>query len=109
MSKSLGNFITIRELLKNYSPEVFRFFVISTHYRSPIDFSQEILEQSHKGLKRIYKLAETVEDLLESEVPQNSAADKHQIKLLTETREKFLEAMDNDFNTPWHFHPSLIL
>ncbi|MBP1945270.1 cysteine--tRNA ligase [Methanobacterium petrolearium] len=100
MSKSLGNFITIRELLKNYSPEVFRFFVISTHYRSPIDFSQEILEQSHKGLKRIYKLAETVEDLLESEVPQNSAADKHQIKLLTETREKFLEAMDNDFNTP---------
>ncbi len=51
MSKSLGNFITIKELIKKYPPEVFRFFVISTHYRSPIDFSHEILEQSQNSLK----------------------------------------------------------
>lgn len=58
MSKSLGNFITIKELLEDYSPEVFRFFVLSTHYRSPIDFSHEILEQSKHSLQRVYKFAE---------------------------------------------------
>ena len=46
MSKSLGNFITIREILQDYAPEVFRFFVLSTHYRSPIDFSESALQQS---------------------------------------------------------------
>ncbi|MDI6645020.1 MAG: cysteine--tRNA ligase [Methanobacteriaceae archaeon] len=100
MSKSLGNFITIKDLLEEYPPEVFRFFVLSTHYRSPIDFSQEILEQSQSGLKRIYKLTETIEDLLESDIPENNSHDlKHQ-ELIQETRKNFFEAMDNDFNTP---------
>lgn len=101
MSKSLGNFITIKDLLEEYPPEVFRFFVLSTHYRSPIDFSQEILEQSQSGLKRIYKLTETIEDLLESDIPENNSHDlKHQ-ELIQETRKNFFEAMDNDFNTPF--------
>ena len=55
MSKSLNNFITIRELLKDYAPETFRFFVLSTHYRSPIDFSKDSLHQSEKSLDRIRK------------------------------------------------------
>jgi cysteinyl-tRNA synthetase len=101
MSKSLGNFITIKDLLQEYPPEVFRFFVLSTHYRSPIDFSQEILEQSQSGLKRIYKLTETIEDLLESDIPEIGKADTEHEQLLRETRESFLEAMDNDFNTPF--------
>jgi len=101
MSKSLGNFITIQDLLQEYPPEVFRFFVLSTHYRSPIDFSQEILEQSQSGLKRIYKLTETIEDLLESDIPETDKADTEHDQLLLETRESFLEAMDNDFNTPF--------
>lgn len=101
MSKSLGNFITIKDLLQEYPPEVFRFFVLSTHYRSPIDFSQEILEQSQSGLKRIYKLTETIEDLLESDIPETGKADTEHDQLLRETRESFLEAMDNDFNTPF--------
>ncbi len=100
MSKSLGNFITIKELLEEYPPEVFRFFVLSTHYRSPIDFSQEILDQSHNGLKRIYKIAATVMDLLESEIPQNNKKDKVHSELLNETKKNFQDAMDNDFNTP---------
>lgn len=101
MSKSLGNFITIKDLLEEYPPEVFRFFVLSTHYRSPIDFSQEILEQSQSGLKRIYKFTETIEDLLESDIPENNSHDlKHQ-ELIQETRKNFFEAMDNDFNTPF--------
>jgi cysteinyl-tRNA synthetase len=101
MSKSLGNFITIKDLLQEYPPEVFRFFVLSTHYRSPIDFSQEILEQSQSGLKRIYKLTETIEDLLESDIPETGKQDAKHDQLLRETRESFLEAMDNDFNTPF--------
>ncbi|MFA0834397.1 MAG: cysteine--tRNA ligase [Methanobacterium formicicum] len=101
MSKSLGNFITIKDLLQEYPPEVFRFFVLSTHYRSPIDFSQEILEQSQSGLKRIYKLTETMEDLLESDIPETGKHDTKHDQLLRETRESFLEAMDNDFNTPF--------
>ena len=56
MSKSLGNFITINELLQEYSPDVFRFFVLSTHYRSPIDFSQEILQQSQQDFKEFTSL-----------------------------------------------------
>lgn len=101
MSKSMGNFITIKDLLQEYPPEVFRFFVLSTHYRSPIDFSQEILEQSQNGLKRIYKLTETIEDLLESDIPETGKHDAKHDQLLRETRENFSEAMDNDFNTPF--------
>jgi cysteinyl-tRNA synthetase len=100
MSKSLNNFITIKELLERYSPEVFRFFVLSTHYRSPIDFSHEIIDQSQKSLKRIYKLLETLDDLLESDIPKTGKNDQIQDELLHEARESFLEAMDDDFNTP---------
>ncbi len=116
MSKSLGNFITIKELLTKYSPDVFRFFVLSTHYRSPIDFSQEILEQSHNSLNRIYKFYETLEKLLnvddssldepspDESSPHNSIPETKENqeidRLLEESKFKFLEAMDNDFNTP---------
>ena len=103
MSKSLGNFITINELLQKYSPEVFRFFVLSTHYRSPIDFSQEILHQSQKGLKRIYKLMETIEELLDEDIEISMENDQEYIDKLVLVREEFLDAMDNDFNTPIAF------
>ena len=117
MSKSLGNFITIKELIKKYPPEVFRFFTLTTHYRSPIDFSQEILEQSQNSLKRINKFYETIDELLNIEtstfdqyspeessppsyIPETGENDEQFNRLLEETRIKFLEAMDNDFNTP---------
>ena len=100
MSKSLGNFITITELLQEYSPEVFRFFVLSTHYRSPIDFSQGILQQSDKSLKRIYKLVETINELLDDDIMISMENDHMYINKLVEIRSKFLDAMDNDFNTP---------
>jgi len=100
MSKSLGNFITIKELLKEYPAEVFRFFVLSTHYRSPIDFSQEILEQSQNSLKRIYKFHETIGEFLSDGLPEKGENDELYMEILEDTRSKFLEAMDNDFNTP---------
>ena len=100
MSKSLGNFITIKELLKEYDPQVFRYFVLSTHYRSPIDFSDDALMQSQNSLKRIHKVMETVNELLESDIADENGNDGKYLKLLEDTREKFLNAMDNDFNTP---------
>ncbi|MGF7117777.1 cysteine--tRNA ligase [Methanobacterium oryzae] len=100
MSKSLGNFITINELLEDYDPQVFRFFVLSTHYRSPIDFSDEALKQSENSLKRIYKLIETIDELLEMNIDEENKNDDRYIKLLENTKKEFLDAMDNDFNTP---------
>ncbi|WP_048190694.1 cysteine--tRNA ligase [Methanobacterium sp. SMA-27] len=103
MSKSLGNFITINELLQEYSPEVFRFFVLSTHYRSPIDFSQEILYQSQKGLQRIYKFIETINEILDEDTKISMENDEEYIEKLVEVRKEFFDAMDNDFNTPSAF------
>ncbi|MTK63346.1 MAG: cysteine--tRNA ligase [Methanobacterium sp.] len=100
MSKSLGNFITIYELLEEYSPEVFRFFVLSTHYRSPIDFSSEILHQSSQGLNRIYNLIEKINCELDSDTSISLDNDSDYIQKLAAVREEFFEAMDNDFNTP---------
>lgn len=100
MSKSLGNFITIGELLKEYDPQVFRYFVLSTHYRSPIDFSDEALMQSKNSLKRIHKIMETVDELLESNITDENGHDEKYLQLLEDTKEEFLDAMDNDFNTP---------
>ena len=62
MSKSLGNFITIRDFLKNYSGETFRLFVLATHYRSPIDFSEVSLHQAEKNLARIKNFVEIIDE-----------------------------------------------
>lgn len=100
MSKSLGNFITIKDLLQEYSPEVFRFFVLSTHYRSPIDFSDEIVKQSQTSLNRIYKLLGILEELIQSDIETSTENDNYWENRVQKTKETFLEAMDNDFNTP---------
>ncbi len=100
MSKSLGNFITIEELLNQYDPQVFRFFVLSTHYRSPIDFSDEALKQSENSLKRIHKLMETINGLFELDIDEENESDDEYLKLLEMNKKDFLKAMDNDFNTP---------
>ena len=92
MSKSLNNFITIRELLKDYEPDTFRFFVLSTHYRSPIDFSKDSLHQSERSLDRIRKYYE----LLDVEVDEG----KYECDALTSHKEEFFNSMDDDFNTP---------
>lgn len=92
MSKSLNNFITIRELLEDYEPDTFRFFVLSTHYRSPIDFSKDSLHQSEKSLDRIRKYYE----LLDVEVGD----EKYECDVLAPHKEEFFNSMDDDFNTP---------
>ena len=92
MSKSLHNFITIRELLKDWDADTFRFFVLSTHYRSPIDFSKDSLHQSEKSLEKIKKFYSAI-DVEVSDVESD-------LEALKVAKEEFFGSMDDDFNTP---------
>ena len=88
MSKSLHNFITIRELLESYEPDTFRFFVLSTHYRSPIDFSKDSLHQSERSLDRIRKYYEQLDVEVGDEDFECDALAPH--------KEEFFNSMDDD-------------
>ena len=93
MSKSLNNFITIRELLEDWDAETFRFFVLSTHYRSPIDFSKDSLHQSERSLNRIRNYYELLDDV-------EVGDEKYESEVLAPHKEEFFNSMDDDFNTP---------
>ena len=102
MSKSLGNFFTIREVLESFDPEVVRFFLLSTHYRSPIEFSDEVLREAESTLDRYYTTVLRIQDYLEKAAEEKndlSVPGKDLSKVLDEFREKFESAMDDDFNT----------
>ena len=88
MSKSLDNFFTVREVLKSYSPEVIRYLLISSHYRSPINYSEQSLQQSAKALERVYIGLKGLE-LKSAKSLANSRYER-----------AYFEAMDDDFNTP---------
>jgi cysteinyl-tRNA synthetase len=100
MSKSLGNFTTIRDILSKYDPEVFRFFILSTHYRSPIDFSIGALEQSKKSLERIHNMIQVIDERLAGAECEPIKTGEGCSQLAAETRAKIFEAMEDDFNTP---------
>ncbi len=98
MSKSLGNFITIREALEKYQGEVLRFFFASTHYRSTIDFNERGLEQARRNLQTLYNVMEKVRRLTPKE-----EMEEDEVRLEEEVercRRGFIEAMDDDFNSP---------
>ena len=104
MSKSLGNFFTIRDILKSYDAEVVRFFVLTAHYRSPIDFSDQNLEESRLGLTRFYEALAQLDKALakaDKAVPQGEipATLAETVARLTQLEERFRTAMDDDFNT----------
>jgi cysteinyl-tRNA synthetase len=94
MSKSMGNFFTIRDILQSYDPEVVRFFILTAHYRSPIDFSDQNLQEAKAGLSRFYEALQAAAEAVEG-VPEGEAASTEGASL----EEKFHEAMDDDFNT----------
>ncbi len=101
MSKSLGNFFTIKEVLKIYHPEVVRFFLLTTHYRSPIDYSDAALHEAKAGLERFYRVKEFLaefEDVTFNREPITHLQKETAIKL-TELEAKVIAAMDDDFNT----------
>jgi len=98
MSKSLGNFITIKDSLKKYRPEAVRFFILSGHYRGPIDFSDEALEAASKGWERLTGPALAVGQRLRTPGLPNGAASGIEAAI-TEARAQFIAAMDDDFNS----------
>ncbi|ATW27095.1 cysteine--tRNA ligase [Candidatus Formimonas warabiya] len=103
MSKSLGNFFLLRDILARFSPDVIRFYLLSTHYRSPLDFDDQKLHVAEKGLERIRTSLRLVEDTLRMckkspDQGQAGAAGELQQKL-DAIKAAFIEAMDDDFNT----------
>ncbi|MDH4138235.1 MAG: cysteine--tRNA ligase [Anaerolineae bacterium] len=98
MGKSLGNFVTIKDALQRHEPMTIRFFILSSHYRSPTDFSEAALEAAGKGLERLYGAVRLVRDRLAT--AEDGGADAAFQKVLDEHKARFTEAMDDDFNTP---------
>jgi cysteinyl-tRNA synthetase len=106
MSKSLGNFFTIKEVLEKYDSEVLRFFLISSHYRSPVDFSDQNLSEAEAGLARIYQALAAIDETLKSDDETSAVKPALLVEAEEELRgktasfmERFSEAMDDDFNT----------
>lgn len=100
MSKSAGNFFTVRDIVKQFDYEVIRFFMLSAHYRSPINFSDELLEQAKNGLDRIYNCIDNLEYLKSHAAgTQMSDEEKDLMKRLQERKSEFIQAMDDDLNT----------
>lgn len=111
MSKSLGNFIAIRDFLKKYSPEILRFMILGAHYRSSLDYNENLVKQAKAGLERIGEFLEKLN--LKSQIFPNhprafGASGQANLKItsqkskiiLTKLRKEFYQAMDDDFNTP---------
>lgn len=99
MSKSKGNFFTVRDILEHYDGQVIRYFLLSGHYRNPINFSDELMEQSRNALARMETAKETLEHLVNESQGSITAEEKEKIAALTGFRLKFIEAMDDDLNT----------
>ena len=100
MSKSLGNFFTVREIGEKYDLQVLRFFMLSAHYRSPLNFSQEIMESSKNALERIVTAVTNLKHLSEAAQSENlSEEEQALLKEMGVYRQKFEEAMDDDLNT----------
>lgn len=97
MSKSLNNFFTVRDVANEFDYVVIRFFMLSAHYRNPINFSDELLRQAKAGLDRIYTCAENLEFLIKN--AQNDSVDDELKRKTEQFRDKFVEAMDDDINT----------
>lgn len=100
MSKSAGNFFTVREISEKYSLQVIRFFMLSAHYRSPLNFSDTLVEAAKTGLERILTAVNNLEYLLES-APETvlSRTEKENLSLLEALTAKYEAAMEDDFNT----------
>lgn len=98
MSKSLGNFFTVREIGEKYDLQVLRFFMLSAHYRSPLNFSADLMESSKNGLDRILTAVDKLKDL-EAVIKTDSLREGEEKKPVEELVAKYEAAMDDDFNT----------
>ena len=99
MSKSLGNFFTVRDVAEKYGYEPIRYLMISSHYSSPINYSYDIIEQSKASLARLYNCRDSLEFSYKNAVDTGTGSNEDLLKLLNSRREQFIEAMDDDLNT----------
>ena len=100
MSKSLGNFFTVRDILKEYSGEVIRFFLLSAHYRNPVNFSHDLMESAKSGLGRMQNCKENLLHLAAAGADgEMTEAEKETLAGFDKYREEFEKAMDDDLNT----------
>ena len=100
MSKSLGNFFTIRDITEKYEPQVVRFFMLSAHYRSPVNFSDALMAQAKSAMERVYNCIENLEFLKNSaEMRDANDAEKQLLEDIKKAKKRFLDAMDDDLNT----------
>lgn len=99
MSKSLGNFKTVRDLLNHYDGEVLRFLILSGHYRGPIDFGPDILTQSENGLTRMRNAKSNLKHLIATGEGTMTDAEKETLAGMDSFRQKFIEVMEDDLNT----------
>lgn len=97
MSKSLGNFFTVRDIAEKYDYEVIRFFMLSAHYRSPINFCDELMDAAKNGLERIYNCLDNLSFIYENapDAPANEAIKEK----MAQFKEKFISSMEDDLNT----------
>lgn len=98
MSKSLGNFVLVHDIIKHYDPQLIRFFMLSVHYRHPINYSEELLNQTKNGLDRLRTSYANLNHRLQSSTNLTSNNDEWLAKIAS-FRQEFIEAMDDDFNT----------
>lgn len=97
MSKSLGNFFTVRDVLKEFNPEVIRFFMLSSHYRSPINFSKDLIIQAKTGLERLYTCLENMDFFIEN--AKDGEVSKDIKDMISDAKTRFCDAMSDDLNT----------
>ncbi|GFN36564.1 cysteine--tRNA ligase [Tepidimicrobium xylanilyticum] len=100
MSKSLGNFFTVRDIGKEFDLEVLRFFLLSAHYRKPLNFSREVMEQQKSGLERLYNGKANLEYLLEKCIDRElNHEDRSKLEKIDEYKKRFIDNMEDDINT----------
>ncbi|MBR2055303.1 MAG: cysteine--tRNA ligase [Clostridia bacterium] len=100
MSKSAGNFFTVRDILKEYAPEDVRMFMLSAHYRSPVNFSRDMIAQAHASLQRLYTARDRMAFLMDSAASKDmTEAEQQLMEKLQESVNRFDAAMDDDMNT----------
>jgi len=97
MSKSLGNFVSIKDALKRYEADAIRLFILSAHYRSPLDYSEEALTQANQNLQRIKNTLNELHELMQE---AEGGEEEARLEEINEIKRTFIRAMENDFNTP---------
>lgn len=99
MSKSLGNFFTVRDILSEFSGQVIRFFLLSAHYRNPVNFSKELILQAKAGMERLANSKERLVFTISHAKGKMNESELELVSALENHRDRFIEAMDDDINT----------